>query len=328
MTAKMTIIGMGKIGTSFGLALSEHTNQITRVGHDRRPEVAREAAKKGAVDKTEFNLHSAVEDADIILMAVPVDEVKTLLELISEDLKEGAVVIDTSPVMVGVADWARSLIPKGRYFVSMSPTFNAEYIHETTSGIDAAHADLFKNSMMVITSPPQMDADAIKLASDLCALVGSSPFFADPHEFDGLSAASRMLPKLAAAALLNSTTGQAGWVEGRKIAGYEYFTSTEPIFHLDEAKVLGQASILNRENTMRVIDDFIASLEDIREALENRDEERLSQLIHNALEKRELWLSQRRSANWEKRSDAPKVPSASENMRRMLTGSLFDRKKK
>ena len=328
MTAQMTIIGMGKIGTSFGLALAEHTNQITRVGHDRKPEVAKEAAKKGAVDKTEFNLHSAVEGADIVLLAVPVDEVKTMLELIAEDLKEGAVVIDTSPVMVGVADWARSLIPKGRYFVSMSPTFNAEYIHETVSGIDASHADLFKNSMMVITSPPNMDADAIKLAADLCTLVGSSPFFADPYEFDGLSAASRMLPKLAAAALVNATATQAGWTEARKIAAYEYFAITEPILHLDETKVLGQASMLNRENTMRVIDDLIVSLEDIREALESKDEEKLSQLIGNALEKRELWFSQRRSANWEKRADAPKVPSAGENMRRMLTGSLFDRKKK
>ena len=47
-------------------------------------------------------------------------------------------------------------------------------------GIDAAHADLFKNSLMIITSPPGADADALKLAADLAVLVGSIPFFADP----------------------------------------------------------------------------------------------------------------------------------------------------
>ncbi len=327
MTAKLTIIGLGKIGTSFGLALAEQKNQITRVGHDTNPESAQTALKKGAVDKIENNLHNAVDDADIILMALPVDEMRNVLELIAEDLKEGAVVIDTSPVIVGVTEWAKQYLPKERYFVTMSPTLNPAYLHETETGVEAAHADLFKNSLIVITSPVGTDQAAITLAGDLTSLIGGDAFFADPWEFDGLSASTRILPKMMAVALLNATTSQPGWPEARKIAANEFFSVTEPMYHLDEAKQLGLSAIINRENTIRVINDLMYALQDVRDALEDKDEETLTMLMNKAFKARELWLSQRNSGQWD-REPQSKIPSAGENMRHFLVGGLFDRKKK
>ena len=328
MTAKLTIIGLGKIGTSFGLALADQKNQLTRVGHDTVAEAAQSAQKKGAIDKIEHNLHNAVEDADIVVLALPLDETRNVLEIIAEDLKEGVVVIDTSPVIVGVTEWARQYLPKERHFVTMAPTLNPAYLHETATGGDAAHADLFKNSLIVITSPSGTDQAAVKLAGDLTSLIGADAFFADPWEFDGLSASTRILPKMMAAALVNATTSQPGWVEARKVAANEYFAVTEPMYHLDEAKQLGLSALINRENTMRVIDDVIASLTDIREAVENKDEETLTLLLNKAFKARELWLSQRNSGEWNREASGSKLPTAGDNMRHFLVGGLFDRKKK
>ena len=90
MTVQLTIIGLGQIGTSVGLALAEESERIFRLGHDRELGAARRAEKMGALDKVSINLHSAVEEADLVLLALPVDQIKETLEFIREDLKPAA----------------------------------------------------------------------------------------------------------------------------------------------------------------------------------------------------------------------------------------------
>ena len=72
MTVQMTIIGMGQIGTSIGLALSDHKEKIYRVGHDLRKEFTSDAEKMGAIDKAVNNLFSAITEADIVILALVV----------------------------------------------------------------------------------------------------------------------------------------------------------------------------------------------------------------------------------------------------------------
>lgn len=74
MTTQITIIGLGQIGTSIGLALAKQKESILRVGHDKESKTARTAKKMGAVDKVFINLFSAVENADFIVLALPLDQ--------------------------------------------------------------------------------------------------------------------------------------------------------------------------------------------------------------------------------------------------------------
>jgi prephenate dehydrogenase len=114
MTIQITIVGLGQIGTSVGLALADQAELVQRIGHDRELGIARKAEKMGALDKVAINLPSAVEEADIILLSLPVDQIRETLNVIKEDIKEGAVVMDTSPVKPAVAGWASELLPTGR----------------------------------------------------------------------------------------------------------------------------------------------------------------------------------------------------------------------
>ena len=43
MTKQITIIGLGQIGASVGLALEQYKSSLKRVGHDRKPDVAKSA---------------------------------------------------------------------------------------------------------------------------------------------------------------------------------------------------------------------------------------------------------------------------------------------
>ena len=130
MTVQVTIIGLGQIGTSIGLALAEHTDLVRRIGHDKDHSVARAAEKLGALDEVKINLPDSVREADIVLLSLPVSEIRETLEVIAQDLKEGAVVMDTAPVKGSVTQWAKELLPSERFYVSLVPVINPEYLHE------------------------------------------------------------------------------------------------------------------------------------------------------------------------------------------------------
>jgi prephenate dehydrogenase len=298
MTVQITILGLGQIGTSIGLALANKKDAILRVGNDREPSIARRSQKLGAVDQVQFNLPSAVSKADAVILCLPVDEIKSTLEVIVKDLKEGCVLIDTSPVKVGVAAWANQMLPKERHFVTMTPSLNPAYLEENAVGIAAAHADLFQNSLMAITSLPDTQADALKLATDLATLLGATPFFTDPYESDGLMAAVQMLPHLLAAALVEATTSQPGWGEARKMAGQAYARVSYPLLDPLETEFFGQAALLNKANTVRVLDNAIAALQSLRKAVADENEEELSRRIRSAIEARTIWQMQRQKGDW------------------------------
>ena len=317
MTIQITILGLGQVGASIGLALAEKKDTILRVGNDREPEIAKRAQKLGAVDQVQYNLPNSVKKADVVLLCMPVDEIRQTLEVIAPDLKEGCVVMDTSPVKVGVSDWAQKLLPKDRYFVAMMPSLNPVYLDEAKVGVEAAHADLFHNSLMVITSPSGSNPDALKLASDLATLLGSIPFFADAYETDGLMAAVHLLPELIAAALVDATMTQPGWSEARKLANRAYAHATHPLLTTTESKFYGQSALLNKDNTLRVLDNMIASLRVTRQAIADDDEEVLKNQIGKAVDARFTWEAQRHKADWDMTPSVP-IPSSGE-----IFGRLF-----
>jgi prephenate dehydrogenase len=148
MAVQVTIIGLGQIGTSIGLALGEHHELVYRVGHDRELGIARKAEKMGALDKVMINLPSAARQADLILLCLPMDQIRETLALIAPDLKDSAVIMDTGPAKEVVAGWAAELLPAGRHYIGLTPVLNPVYLHEVDAGVDAARPDLFRGGVM------------------------------------------------------------------------------------------------------------------------------------------------------------------------------------
>jgi prephenate dehydrogenase len=320
MTVQITIIGLGQIGTSIGLALNGKKDLLFRVGHDRDLGTARQAEKMGAVDKISGNIPNAVRGADIVILSLPIDQIQDMLEFIAPDLKEEAVVMDTAPVKEVVADWAKAVLPPKRYYVGLTPVLNPIYLQEHESGVGASHPDLFKGGVMVIVAPPQTASEAIKLASDLSRLLGSTPLFADPVEVDGLMAATHILPQLMAAALVNVTVDQPGWREGRKLAGRAFAEVTGPIVQLGEPEALCISALLAHENTIRMMDSLIAALQAMRNDIKNQEGKSLTVRLERARSGRDAWWSQRRAADWiaEETPKSGEMPKSSDVFSRLL----------
>jgi prephenate dehydrogenase len=297
MSVQITIVGLGQIGASIGLALAAHKDQVTTVGHDKSPEIAQAARKMGAVDRIESNLPASVAGAGIILLALPCDQIHATLEAIAQDVSENAVLMDTSPVKVSVAAWVKELLPAQRHYVGLTPAINPQYVHGPGTGIDAAHADLFQHGLMGISAPPGTPGEAVQLAHDLATLLGSAPYYSDQTEIDGVMAAAHLLPHLAAVALANALVDQPGWPDIRKMAGRPFAASTALLLD-GEIDGLGEAALGNGENVTRILDNLLFSLQDLRDHIANQNKKGLNSRINHARQGRLNWWAERSKGDW------------------------------
>jgi len=320
---------LNRLGVSIGLALKNQSDQILRIGNDINVGTEQKALKLGAFDKVVHNIPAAVEEADIVLLSLPMDEVRKHLEIIAPILKVGAVVLDTSPLQTVVSGWVENLLPDVRFFISFTPSLNPAFIAASEDTIDQASEDLFKKSLIAISAPPATHADAIKLASDLATILGGMPYFSDPYEIDGLAALTDMLPKLTSAALVGAISRQSGWREGRKLAGHSFYTATEPANHFDEQSKLGETALLNAENNARVLDYLVEELLHIKELLQNQDSDELKKLLSEAVDTRDQWWRDRQRAQYEPRMDTSQIPTSGQMIGKLFgLGRLFKDKPK
>lgn len=308
MSVKITIIGLGQVGGSIGLALAPHKNSLSVFGHDKEISIERAAQKKGAVEKTEHNLPRAVEGAKIVILALPVHQVRDTLGFIAPDLMEGAIVVDTSPVKSEVSKWVKDILPAGCSYVGIVPAIGSEFLNGTEKGLDSARADLFSKSIFLLDAPASTTGESVELIMELVQLLGANIMLTDIVESDGLMATVHLLPQLVSVALLNATVDQPGWLEGRKLAGRAYVAATSALVVEDEPDALHMSALHNKENVVRSLNTMIASLGALRDDIEKGNEEAVKVRLQAAHEGREVWLNERISANWEsmhKESDKP-----------------------
>jgi prephenate dehydrogenase len=306
MAKQITIIGLGQIGASVGLALEQYKSSIKRVGHDRKPEASKAAQEQGAVDEINFNLPASVRNADLVVLSLPLHEIEETLEIIGPDLKEGAIVLDTAPAKATVAEWAAKSIPSGRTYVGLVPSIGPDHLLDVGAGLASARADLFKESVFLVCPARNASEQNVKLATDLLELLGAKPMFSDPVEADGLMAALHTLPGLMGVALLDATVKQPGWKEARMMAGRPYALVSAAALYHEETAALVKMAEANRENVLRALDNAIRSLTQLRATIQSGEQKDVEEAIEDAYLGGMQWLKERLGADWQS-EDRPNV---------------------
>jgi len=313
MTVNLTVIGLGRIGKSVGLALAAKKDLITCTGNDADAGNEQMAVKAGAFEVVQHDLAKAVKDADIVLITEPMGEFEDTVKLVVPHLKEGAVMLGAVPVHKATLEMVTAMLPEDRYYLSFMPTLNPAHLNSNEPS-----ADLFKKSLIVLSSLPHTLPEALQLASDLCRLLGAQPFYPDPDEADGLMAAGDTLPRLMSAALLLATVNAPGWREGQKLAGSAYLQASEIAAQPHEDEDLTPTALLNRENTLRVLDDAIAALQILRRDIDEQDGEMLQAHLRSAREKRDAWWEHRKAVDWELPKATEPIPTAGQAFGRLF----------
>ena len=318
----ITIVGLGLVGTSVGLALSrERQDEFDIIGHDKDFGRARQVRKQGAVNKLDWNLISACEKADMIIIATPLDGVRETLQLTGDYLSTGCVVIDTANLKGPVMGWAEEYLPDSVSFVGTNPI-----ISPVAQGVEAATPDLFQNALWCVFPAANATPEAVKLVADMIHLLGAKPYFLDPSEHDGLAAGIEHVPSVLSAALLRMTFGSDVWKEMRKLAGTSYETTT--LLPTYEAGFYRDIFLHNRDNVLRWLDSYVEELRSLRELIAAGDAEELAEAFDKAVDARILWLEQRKEGYPDIVVEKPELPTMGGFVGNLLGLGAFRRPKR
>jgi len=319
MTVQFLLIGLGQIGASFGLALGEHKDTITRIGHDKDPVSAKKAKKIGAVDSTVMWLQKTIGKADVVLLALPADQMHDMMETVLPSMQPEAVLLDTAPMKIQSAAWVREFLPEGCSYVGLTPAINPAYLYANEESIDAARADLFFFFTMAINTLPNTNPKAVKLATDLIQLIGSVPLFTDMTEIDSFMASIHILPQLLGAALLDNNIDRAGWPDAQRMAGRAFAGTTGAFSQLGEPNSIISMAEYNVEPTLRALDDTITSLQTFRKQIAAGDKDAMAERFEQLRRGHDKWLLDRQEANFGMQHE--RLPKRS--LAKELFGNLF-----
>jgi prephenate dehydrogenase len=328
---RVLIVGLGLIGGSVGLALRRWSAERTVdgrkplevIGFDPNLDHQRAAEKMGAVDKGAWDLAKATRDADVVVLAVPVNALRDVLADLAPNLRQDAIVTDTGSTKGQVLAWANELLPRGVHFVGGHPMAGK------TQSIEGADVDLFTGATWCISPSVTASEEAVRTVLGLVAAAGAEPFFIDPEEHDAYVAGVSHLPFVVSAALMNAVSRDASWRDMKSLTAGGFRDTTRlaagsPAMHRD-------ILLTNRAAVTRWIDAFTASLGDLRATLSTADDETaaaaLDAFFNDARDARAVWSTQvTRDGELLQATGAELQPeSVSDHMGRMFLGGFARR---
>ncbi|MCP5099392.1 MAG: prephenate dehydrogenase/arogenate dehydrogenase family protein [Chloroflexi bacterium] len=311
-TQTISIIGLNRIGVSIGLALKNSPLDFTIVGHDKDSAIGRDAKEVvGAIDKTEWNLLTAATQADILVLTLPTSELKVTLEAFGDNLQPHTLIVDLSGMKQSALNWAEQYVRKGHY-IGAVPIFAADSMADGRSAIETADADLFRNSVFCLMPSPKADKDAVETAVNFGILLGATPYFLNPEEYDNLSHGVDTMPGLLSAAMFSAIYKSEGWRDMLRFAGLNFSVSTAPLQSTaDNIEIAMQ----DKNALLRWIDAVMDDLTQMRRWVHDGEAEIMSAYIQELNDERERWVRQRMKNEWtEVQNQHIQSPSFAEQM--------------
>ena len=317
MTVNVAFIGLGQLGLSAALALAGQSNEIRLTGWDPDLDSRVAADRYKIFTPVCKRALDAVRDANLVILALPSDDVQPTLKVLGSSLRRDVAVIALSPLHTQMRQWAQEALGKHTPFISIYPSPNAAGLEELEFGPDAARADDFEKSPVFIAGAHDAPPAMLDLAVDFAVLLGGHPVFTSPEELDGLISANLLLHQLAAAVLMKTAAEQSSWHEGKAIAGKALFHATLPLKDLTDREIIGLTATSNSENLTRLLDGLIRNFIQIRDDLKANDLGRVTVTYKDALEFREDWLADRRKPQ-KPAEIASSIPRKEEALKRFL----------
>jgi prephenate dehydrogenase len=261
---RIALVGVGLIGGSIGLAARERLDASV-AGYDSSEEALRVAAQRGAIDRASASVADAVADAEAVFVAVPVGRLPDAVRAALAGAPADAVVSDvgsTKRAIVAALDDSR--------FVGGHPLAGAE-----TAGVQHARADLFEGATWYLTPTGSTSGMAYERLHRLLRGIGARPTAIEAETHDTILATVSHLPHV----LANVLVSQAAQTLS---AGSERLPATGPSFR-DATRVAGAPSAIwtdiyvsNRDALAAGIEDTIARLQDVHQALTAADARRIT----------------------------------------------------
>jgi prephenate dehydrogenase len=192
----LTIVGVGLIGGSIGLAAGRRGLAQRIVGVGRQQSSLDQALAVGAIDEALLDLVAAVSQADVAVFCTPVDRIAAQVLAAARECRPGTLLTDAGSAKAAIVAAVEDRLPKHVHFVGSHPLAGSE-----KRGPEFADADLFQDRLTVVTPTPHTDAAAVERTTAFWRALGSRVKVMNPDDHDRALAVTSHLPHVAAAAL-------------------------------------------------------------------------------------------------------------------------------
>jgi prephenate dehydrogenase len=331
----IAILGLGRLGTSIGLALkrynakSDRAHKFTITGYSSIAPQVKSAQKLNAVDDIARHPIDAVRGRDIIVLAMPYSDVEGAYSYIAPDVRPGAVVIDFSPLKQPSLKWAEKHLSKDAHMLGMTALLNGKYLFDGVDETERATADLFDGGMMLLMPGVRCIPEAIDLGRDFATILGATMTqFIDPAENDTLVSLTENLPALIGLAYYYMLEKNEGWGDIQKQINPAAGMLTHHLYdtHPDDLRDLWTA---NRETLLRHTDDLIATLRNLRRVLAENDRNSVEEVTSSSAASYEAWYNRRLKNRWSNETQAPvETPDVMSSLFGSWVGNRMRRKDK
>ena len=273
MFNKISIIGCGLIGSSILRAVEEKKLATKISTYDKSSKVIDYLKKNFSVEICS-NISDVVKDSDLVVIASPLSSYKEILLSIHTSLKENVILTDTGSAKKEVNKIISNLNFKNVNWIASHPIAGTEY-----SGPEAGFASLFKNRWCIISADKKVAEDKIKSLENFWSKLGSKTKRMTFEDHDYVLSLTSHLPHAVAYSIVRTAINKEDKFKDDVIqysaGGLRDFTriaASDPLMWKD-------IFIDNSENILKVLDNYSKNLNEIKDAIKNKDSKKLLEIF-------------------------------------------------
>jgi prephenate dehydrogenase len=275
---KITVIGLGLLGGSVGLAVSRALTGVKTAGFSHRAGTRTKARRLKVVDEVFDDIKASVKDADLVILATPIGNFEETFRQIADALPAGCIVTDVGSTKIMPHRWADKCLPKNIRYVGSHPIAGSEQ-----RGVESSRDDLFDKALCILTLRPgsgqATDKRALRIVKEFWFSLGCSVKIMTPARHDRIFADVSHLPHITAAALVNASN-----TEELKFAGKGFMDCSR--IASGPANIWADVLRTNAQNTVRGIDRLTAELTKLKKVIRSGDRKKIVKLLEAARTKR------------------------------------------
>ncbi len=273
MFNKISIIGCGLIGSSILRSVVEKKLASKISAYDKASKVTDYLKKNFSVEICS-NISDVVKNSDLVIIASPLSSYKEIILSIQSNLKENVILTDTGSAKKEVNKIINNLNLKNVNWIASHPIAGTEY-----SGPEAGSSSLFKNRWCIISADKKVAEDKIKSLEIFWSKLGSKTKFMTFEDHDYVLSLTSHLPHAVAYSIVKTAINNEDKFKDDVIqysaGGLRDFTriaASDPLMWKD-------IFIDNSENILKVLDNYSKNLNEIKEAIKNKDSKKLLEIF-------------------------------------------------
>jgi cyclohexadieny/prephenate dehydrogenase len=271
--SRVSILGLGLIGSSIARAIRDHMPTVRLTGHDADPAVRETARALDLCDDVTDNAGAAVTDAELVVLCVPVGAMGAAAAEIAADLPPEAIVSDVGSCKASVLAALTAALP-GATVIPAHPVAGTE-----RSGPEAGFASLFHNRFCILTPPEGADPAKVSQLEAFWQKLGAKVETMDAAHHDMVLAVTSHLPHLIAYTIVGTASDLEAVTESEVIkysaGGFRDFTriaASDPVMWRD-------VFLSNKDAVLDMLQRFSEDLTALQRAIRWGDGEALHELF-------------------------------------------------